>query len=703
MNVSGSPEQVCLAPEWLLALAQNVTARDAIVAALSQDPVAAQSAFLALDTLFFQRPGASNDANLVTLATALRLTTDQTPLIGWKFADRAPMRPLRNAVEAALARPDYSQGVAFSLFSHALSAPSRRPMRRVAFSIVKNTDDAWWRYFYLRALFKASLAVPLALKWARARPDALPVLTIALGDLDVARPTEAKALAEMVSIGRTERRLLQGWGGIALARRLARTGEPTLARDVLALGSVAEEPREYRIQGLDVLAEAADAQAAASNVSDAAEDALRARLTAMVLDPEGAHRLDPILTGLKSSSASPSLINEPIGFAHGEGMILRSGVDTDIAHSEILARLLPDWLKPEEISAFCAAPPGLDENAEMIVQRESVSYRGSIGWDRINAPANPDRYITSPGMKAGVRREMRRHIVRDVTLRYAGELTVVQDSRGRVLREISHGPANFVSGSIAPAIDETFGRQKCFSLLVGYGKDNFCHFLLDRAPLLEMWLRDPSLSDHVLLIEPLLENLLRQMISILGVEARISTVPEHRAFRFGELIAFSQTQHPGHYFPGFVQDFFSRFRQNAATPHRRIFIERPRGRRGIQNDDEIHALALRRGFELLKLETLSMSDQIRAFAEAAIIAGPHGAGFANIAFCAPGTRVIEFIHRNYLTASYSISAGLLGLRYAMLLDDTADVGENDAKFKFEDLIIDAKKFDILLDILESEN
>ena len=38
-----------------------------------------------------------------------------------------------------------------------------------------------------------------------------------------------------------------------------------------------------------------------------------------------------------------------------------------------------------------------------------------------------------------------------------------------------------------------------------------------------------------------------------------------------------------------------------------------------------------------------MADQITLFQGAEFIIGPHGAGLSNLLFCAPGTKVIEFM------------------------------------------------------------
>ena len=46
-------------------------------------------------------------------------------------------------------------------------------------------------------------------------------------------------------------------------------------------------------------------------------------------------------------------------------------------------------------------------------------------------------------------------------------------------------------------------------------------------------------------------------------------------------------------------------------------------------------------FTFVKLGELTFTKQIEIFNNANLILGLHGAGFANIAFCKPGTKIIE--------------------------------------------------------------
>jgi len=73
------------------------------------------------------------------------------------------------------------------------------------------------------------------------------------------------------------------------------------------------------------------------------------------------------------------------------------------------------------------------------------------------------------------------------------------------------------------------------------------------------------------------------------------------------------------------------------------------------------------GFECVSLSNMRVQDQIRLFEEARIVVGPHGGGFTNIAFCRPGTRVIELFDESYLNG-YEILSRAVNLDYSRFLN-----------------------------------
>jgi len=110
----------------------------------------------------------------------------------------------------------------------------------------------------------------------------------------------------------------------------------------------------------------------------------------------------------------------------------------------------------------------------------------------------------------------------------------------------------------------------------------------------------------------------------------------------------------------------------------RLYFTREKAeRRRVANEVELWAMLEDRGFAKVPLEDLSWVEQIAACRRARVIVAPHGAGLANLVFCAPGTRVLELVNRAYLNPGYWRLASLRGLDYHMVVAaGSAPLGED---------------------------
>jgi len=79
----------------------------------------------------------------------------------------------------------------------------------------------------------------------------------------------------------------------------------------------------------------------------------------------------------------------------------------------------------------------------------------------------------------------------------------------------------------------------------------------------------------------------------------------------------------------------------------KIYIDRnnttsnQKPQRLISNEDEIKKYLLKNNFIFVKLHETSFREQVNLFNNAECIVGLHGAGFVNVVFCKPGTKIIE--------------------------------------------------------------
>jgi capsular polysaccharide biosynthesis protein len=97
---------------------------------------------------------------------------------------------------------------------------------------------------------------------------------------------------------------------------------------------------------------------------------------------------------------------------------------------------------------------------------------------------------------------------------------------------------------------------------------------------------------------------------------------------------------------------------------RKIFVGRPAGsKRNLINQEELASVLEERGFESILMEDFSLADQINIFKNADEIVAVHGAALANLAFCSPGTKVLDLIHENYDQQCFLKLSRIIGLDY----------------------------------------
>jgi capsular polysaccharide biosynthesis protein len=108
---------------------------------------------------------------------------------------------------------------------------------------------------------------------------------------------------------------------------------------------------------------------------------------------------------------------------------------------------------------------------------------------------------------------------------------------------------------------------------------------------------------------------------------------------------------------------------------KRIYVSRRDAKiRFVSNESQLGDVLTEFGFETLVMSDLSLADQINVFRTAESVIGPHGAGFANLAFSKPGATIIEFFSRGHYGAYYNRIAGIRQLKYGFLVGEPSRVG-----------------------------
>jgi hypothetical protein len=111
-------------------------------------------------------------------------------------------------------------------------------------------------------------------------------------------------------------------------------------------------------------------------------------------------------------------------------------------------------------------------------------------------------------------------------------------------------------------------------------------------------------------------------------------------------------------------------------PPRRVYVSRSDARlRHVLNENALLPSLEAFGFERVTLSGLPIGAQVRLFRHAEAVIGPHGAGFAHIAWCSPGTKVVEFLPTPHgrrgrvknASTDYWLTSQMRGLDYSCSL------------------------------------
>lgn len=97
--------------------------------------------------------------------------------------------------------------------------------------------------------------------------------------------------------------------------------------------------------------------------------------------------------------------------------------------------------------------------------------------------------------------------------------------------------------------------------------------------------------------------------------------------------------------------------------HNRIYVRRA-GRRKILNEDALLALLQQYNFQIIDDVPHTLLEQVHIYYHAAFVIGPHGAAFANILWCQPGTHLFELFPNTYTPDYFRYLAQVMGLTYS---------------------------------------
>ncbi|HEY9640359.1 MAG TPA: glycosyltransferase 61 family protein [Coleofasciculaceae cyanobacterium] len=241
-------------------------------------------------------------------------------------------------------------------------------------------------------------------------------------------------------------------------------------------------------------------------------------------------------------------------------------------------------------------------------------------------------------------------------------------------------------------------------VLAGLTNDMYFHWMLDVLPrwrLLQLSQIDLDAVDRFVVSDRL--PFQRETLQQLGIPPeKIWATDRPLHLQATRLIVPSYPGSPA-WMPQWVCQWLAGFllppeplpEQQPSKP-RRLYISRSQAaNRRVINEAAVIAVLQNFGFQSVQLEALSVLEQATLLATAEVVISPHGGGLTNLAFCRPGTQVIELFSPNYVYPCYWLVSNLVGLEYFYLLGKTPE-GAQLHQFLYPDARIE----DILIDLDE---
>jgi len=292
--------------------------------------------------------------------------------------------------------------------------------------------------------------------------------------------------------------------------------------------------------------------------------------------------------------------------------------------------------------------------------------------------------------------------------RVLGPFRVVIDRRDRMIEEygLYWGTDRWSEHQIFlhPFPEAPLEVEGSLGVLAGRGDLNYYHFLLDIFPRLALF-ETPGVPTPERWYVPLTQPFQREILELDGFLPRDGIVDADSSphVRAETLIAPGMPDAHKRIPPWTVEFIRERLKPPGVelVPGRRIYVTRGRKRhnRIVRNEEAVLEMLGERGFTAVDPGALSVAEQIRMFAEAEWIVGPHGAALTNLLFASPGASVIEMFAPDYVDVSYWKLADCLpdvSYRYLLGTGPTPRPGREEVAV-MNDITVDIGALERMLD------
>lgn len=229
--------------------------------------------------------------------------------------------------------------------------------------------------------------------------------------------------------------------------------------------------------------------------------------------------------------------------------------------------------------------------------------------------------------------------------------------------------ANGILERISRPVPKPRPGQYCL-LASPWSNSHYYHWLLDALPRLSIIECFAELNSTPLIVPGELKSFHRQSLEMASVSSERLVGFDGGCWQVDKLFfpeLLSKTGSPSPHAVAWLRERFLGQIEKPPSLERKIYVtRRDAPQRRIVNEDQIVSYLQSQGFETVCPGDLCFAEQIRTFANAKIVIGPHGAGFANMVFASRNATLVEFFGDNYVNGCFWAITNILGQKHAFL-------------------------------------
>lgn len=210
-------------------------------------------------------------------------------------------------------------------------------------------------------------------------------------------------------------------------------------------------------------------------------------------------------------------------------------------------------------------------------------------------------------------------------------------------------------------------RWPCGILLALPLYNNYFHWMMELLPRVQLLDSMPEYQHVPFIVPSAAPSFVKETLRLAGYCDRVQFI-DRGIHEFQTLLIPSALSPPSHPSPAAVAWLHRHLGQHIRRGNRRIFVSRKDAlTRRLTNERDVESVLSRHGFETVIMSDYNVEAQVQLFSESEFIVGIHGAALTNLAFCFPGTHVLELFLDGWFTNAFYHTSLLRNLSYGYLV------------------------------------